>query len=58
MDFLRKIFDLSVDVDIHITTDKKDINKIENRDKKIMEILLENKGFFNVLEQKVEKQRE
>lgn len=58
MDFLRKIFDLSVDVDIHITTDKKDINKIENRDKKIMEMLLENKGFFDVLEQKVEKQRE
>ena len=55
MGFLRKIFDLNVDVDLSITTDKKDIEQIEKRDKKIMKVFLENKSFCDMLEQKIEK---
>lgn len=56
VEFLRKIFDLNVDIDFSITTDKKDINKIKKRDKEIMEVFLENEVFCEVLAKKEEKQ--
>lgn len=55
MEFLKKIFDLDIDTDFRITTDKKDIASIKKRDKEIMKVLSENKAFCDVLSQQIKK---
>ena len=51
LEYLEKLFDISVSRNYKITTDKEDIEKIEERDKKIAEVFRQNRTWVKVLSQ-------
>ena len=55
IEYLGKLFDISISGDYKITTDKDDIEKIEKRHEKSDEILSKNYAFFETLSRKKNK---
>lgn len=55
LEYLGKLFDISISWDYKITTDKNDIEKIEKRHDKSDEVLSKNRAFFEILSQKKNK---
>lgn len=52
LEYLGKLFDISVSGDYKVTTDKDDIEKIERRHERSLEVVNQNRAFFEVLSQK------
>ena len=51
MQYLEKLYDISVSRDYVITNDKEDIDRIEKRDQMLAEVMVENSPFCEVLAQ-------
>lgn len=49
MQYLEKLYDISVSRDYVITNDKEDIDRIEKRDQRLAEVIIENSSFCEVL---------
>ena len=49
MQYLEKLYDISVSRDYVITNDKEDIDRIEKRDQRLAEVIIENSAFCEVL---------
>jgi hypothetical protein len=52
LEYLGKLFDISISGDYKITTDKDDIERTERRHEKLSEVVSQNHAFFEVLSQK------
>ena len=52
LEYLGKLFDISISGDYKVTTDKDDIERIERRYEKLSEVVSQNHAFFEVLSQK------
>lgn len=53
IEYLKKIYDISISGDYKITTDKDDIERVERRHEKTADVVSQNRAFFETLSQKM-----